>query len=210
MLSTDSERTKVPWFRGLHTILAYAPRESRETRRRCSTGKWPDRIHEYSVPCISEIHSESVTRFISCNFTRNSGTTRLRIVAPNRGTDTWLELETWRSAELFPACMVVMSAVYSTGLVTYTQSIIHLGLRPVRIGCERIRINNRYWSAAMRTVLSWRSVLCEIINSPPSAAIRTRRVRTGINQFWDPVAARTILYAQYSILRTHKNQSIRG
>ena len=59
-------------------------------------------------------------------------------------------------------------------------------------------------------ILYRRSVLCEIINSPPNATIRTRRVRTGINQFRDPVAARTILYAQYSILRTHKNQSIRG
>eukprot|EP01044_Picomonas_judraskeda_P002070 COSAG03_NODE_137_length_11785_cov_19.757827_10_plen_107_part_00 len=37
----------------------------------------------------------SATRFISCNFTRNSNTTRLRTAAPNRGTETWLELEAW-------------------------------------------------------------------------------------------------------------------
>ena len=42
----------------------------------------------------------------------------------------------------------------------------------------------------MLTVLSGPSLLREIINSPPSPTMRTRRVRTGINQFKDPFAAR--------------------
>ena len=41
---------------------------------------------------------------------------------------------------------------YSAGLVTYSQSIIHRGLRMVRIACERIRINYCRVVAAMRTV----------------------------------------------------------
>ena len=56
-----------------------------QARGACSTSKWPDWIHEYNVfrtvLCFSEIHSESATRFIACNFTRNSGATRLRIAA---------------------------------------------------------------------------------------------------------------------------------
>ena len=52
--------------------------------QRRSTGKWRDRIHEYSVLRISKIHSESATRFISCDFTRNSVNNRLRIVTPAR------------------------------------------------------------------------------------------------------------------------------
>ena len=41
---------------------------------------------------------------------------------------------------------------YSTGLVTYTQSMIHRGLRVLRIACERTRIAINYCRvmAAMR------------------------------------------------------------
>ena len=40
-------------------------------------------------------------------------------------------------------------------------------------------------------------VLCEIINSPPNATMRTRRVRTGMNQSWttQKSCARTVLNA---------------
>ena len=55
-------------------------------RAGCRQGKWSDRIHEYySVLCISEIHSESVTRFISCIISRNSSLTHFRIDPPKKG-----------------------------------------------------------------------------------------------------------------------------
>ena len=42
---------------------------------------------------------------------------------------------------------------YSTGVVTYSQSIIHRGLRVLRIACERITINYCRVMAAMRMSL---------------------------------------------------------
>ena len=51
-------------------------RRGRRTRMRCSSGEIG---YTNSVPCISEIHSESVTRFISCMISRiHSGSTRPR------------------------------------------------------------------------------------------------------------------------------------
>ena len=76
----------------LHTVPRSGAR-ARPIRLRCSPGKWPDRIHEYSVPCISEIHSESVTRFISCIISRNSSLTHFRIDPPREqvriGSSSW-------------------------------------------------------------------------------------------------------------------------
>jgi hypothetical protein len=48
----------------------------------CSTEKRPDCVHENPVLCMHEFIQNSATRFISCNFTRNSNATRLRTAAP--------------------------------------------------------------------------------------------------------------------------------
>ena len=72
--------------------------------QRVSPGKWPDRIHEYSVPCISEIHSESVTRFISCMISRNSSVTHFRIDPPRepvRNGSSWKRAPPRASVRLF-------------------------------------------------------------------------------------------------------------
>ena len=77
---------------------------------------------------------------------------------------------------------------YSAGLVTYTQSIITgtLGLRPVRIGCERIGINNRYCcsSDAYSTVYAILQYGARIrINEYTESYSRANRVRTNRNQY---------------------------
>jgi hypothetical protein len=51
-------------------------------RRGCSREKRPDCVHENPVLCMHEFIQNSATRFISCNFTRNSNPTRLRTAAP--------------------------------------------------------------------------------------------------------------------------------
>ena len=48
----------------------------------CSREKRPDCVHENPVLCMHEFIQNSATRFISCNFTRNSNTTRLKTAAP--------------------------------------------------------------------------------------------------------------------------------
>ena len=64
-----------------------ARRKARVTQgvQPCSRGNWPDCVHECTVLCISEIHSESVTRFISCIISRNSSVTHFRIDPPKKG-----------------------------------------------------------------------------------------------------------------------------
>ena len=52
-----------------------------------------------------------------------------------------------------PVAAIPATSPYSAVLVTYTQSIIHCGLRVLRIACERITINYCRVMAAMRMSL---------------------------------------------------------
>ena len=69
-----------------HCSLAAVPYGGLARVRRiymgCSREKRPDCVHENPVLCMHEFIQNSATRFISCNFTRNSNTTRLRTAAP--------------------------------------------------------------------------------------------------------------------------------
>ena len=89
------------------------------------------------------------------------------------------------------------AVLYSTGVVSSTQSIIHRGLRVVRIACVRITINYCRVMAAMRIELqvqpthAWCALYCtlriatrcesESINALRVTAVRIDCVRIGIN-----------------------------
>eukprot|EP01043_Picozoa_sp_COSAG02_P031256 COSAG02_NODE_2031_length_10066_cov_115.646333_4_plen_123_part_00 len=70
----------------------------------CSREKRPDCVHENPVLCMHEFIQNSATRFISCNFTRNSNATRPRTAAPAEPVSngsSWRHGPSWPSAVLF-------------------------------------------------------------------------------------------------------------
>eukprot|EP01043_Picozoa_sp_COSAG02_P028892 COSAG02_NODE_1773_length_10980_cov_8.196765_10_plen_161_part_00 len=88
---------------------------ARRRRRRtcaagCSTEKRPDYVHENPVLCMHEFIQTSATRFISCNFTRNSSTTRFRTAAPAEQVSNG---SSWKHGSSLPTDPRVYTRLYS-------------------------------------------------------------------------------------------------